>query len=166
MTFLRLVACLLLALGLWWWWWRHHRIAIEITDGPPFDVEAFLRAHCFPRTTTLAPSHGGARRWCVARRAGRVVGCAALSDKGRYFLLHHDCVHPAHRGRGVGTRLHRARLARCRALDARKPVRLYIRENNRAAHALLGKFPAFRLVRHAILRGEPYLLYEAPPGTH
>ena len=164
----RWAACLLLVLvGGCWYLGRVH-VWIEKTPGPTFDVEAFLRAHCFPRMRPLR-GHGPDKTWFVARRAGRVVGCAALSDKGRYFLLHYDCVHPAHRGRGVGARLHRARLARCRARDARKPVRLYILEENRAAHALRRKFPVFKFVRRARLTDaqDPqatYLLYEAP-GT-
>ena len=146
---------------------RFH-VWIEYTSDPSFDVEAFLRAHCFPRMVPLRPSAvRRGRTWCVARRAGRVAGCAAVSEKEDYFLLHHDCVHPGHRRRGVGKRLHRARLALCRAADAAKPVRLYILEGNRPAHALRRAFPQFRYVRRTTLpdTSDPtatYLLYQAP----
>ena len=163
--------CLLLLLGLLWWYLGRVHVWIEETPVPTFDVEAFLRAHCFPR---MRPLRGQSpdKTWFVARRAGRVVGCAALSKRDGYFLLHYDCVHPAHRGRGVGARLHRARLARCRrADDGRVPVRLYILETNRAAHALRRKFPVFEFVRRTRLKdasdpNAPYLLYEAPGGTY
>ena len=93
--------CLLLLLGLLWWYLGRVHVWIEETPVPTFDVEAFLRAHCFPR---MRPLRGQSpdKTWFVARRAGRVVGCAALSKRDGYFLLHYDCVHPAHRGRGVG----------------------------------------------------------------
>ena len=165
-----LVAVLVAAAALGWW--RHTRIVVETMRHPGFDVEAFLRAHCFPRMRATPPrGDTGDAWWCVARRAGRVVGCAALSDKRSHFLLHFDCVHPQHRRRGVGERLHRARLALCRARDAVRPVRLHIREGNAAAEALLRKFPAFRRVRRAKLTdtSDPhawYVLYQAPGGAY
>ena len=118
---------------------------IEYSTHPSFDVEAFMRENCFPRTAPLRPAARG-RTWCVARRGGRVVGCAGVSEQEDHFLLHHDCVHPEYRRRGVGKRLHRARLALCRAVDAAKPVRLYILEDNAPAHGLIRTFPAFRRI--------------------
>lgn len=60
----------------------------------------------------------------VAEADGRVVGCAGLEAYGEVGLLRSLCVHPAHRGRGVGERLVRAALARGRETGVREVVLL------------------------------------------
>ena len=102
----------------------------------PDDVLTFLRRHCFPNVALRNLKGDETRTWVTVRVRRQLVACSSVIEYADRFEFTNDCVHPAHRRRGLGTRMHRARLQHCRARAPRKRVEVHVDAGNGPAHGL------------------------------
>lgn len=102
----------------------------------PDDVQTFLRHHCFPNLSLRNLKDDEVRTWVTVRVRGQLVACSSVIEYVDRFEFTNDCVHPAHRRRGLGTRMHRARLQHCHRSAPHKRVEVHVDAGNAPAHGL------------------------------
>lgn len=109
---------------------------MRTSDQIPDDVQTFLRRHCFPNLSLRNLKGDEARTWVTVRVRGQLVACSSVIEYADRFEFTNDCVHPAHRRRGLGTRMHKARLQHCHGRAPHKRVEVHVDAGNVPAHGL------------------------------